>query len=35
MVRRRHGEMSIISGAQCCRIEFSLPVERRVGTLLG
>jgi hypothetical protein len=35
MVRRRHGEMSIISEAQCCRIKFSLPVERRIGTLLG
>jgi hypothetical protein len=35
VVSARRGEVSIASEAHRCRVEFSLPIERRVGTVLG
>ena len=35
VVRVRRGEVSVVSEAECCRVIFTLPVERRLGTVLG
>jgi hypothetical protein len=34
-IRIRRGVISVISGPQGCSIRFSLPIERRLGTVLG
>lgn len=34
-IRARRGVISVISGPQGCCIRFSLPIERRLGTILG
>jgi hypothetical protein len=33
--RVRRGQVSIVSEANCSRVELSLPLERRAGTILG
>ena len=35
VVSGRRGEVSIVSASECCRVVFTLPVERRLGTVLG
>jgi hypothetical protein len=35
VVRSRGGEVSVVSEPECCRVVFTLPVERRLGTVLG
>lgn len=34
-VRIRRGQVSVITEPECCRIGFTLPIERRLGTVLG
>jgi hypothetical protein len=35
VVGRRRGEVSIVCAPECCRVVFTLPVERRLGIVLG
>jgi hypothetical protein len=35
VVRVRHGEVSVASNSEHCHVEFILPIERRLGTILG
>jgi len=34
-VRIRHGEVSVVLEPERCRVKFTLPIERRSGTILG